>query len=52
VYIGETMINAELVCLGYAQVATYPPRVKYADRFRQLQSEAFEAQRGLWEPLP
>ncbi len=28
-----SMVNATLVAEGYAQVATYPPDVKYADRF-------------------
>jgi micrococcal nuclease len=33
------MVNAELVSQGYSQVATVPPNVKYAERFRQLQRE-------------
>jgi hypothetical protein len=48
VYVGETMINAELVSQGYAQAVTYPPDVKYQDLFLQLQQEAREAGRGLW----
>lgn len=56
VYVGDLMINAELVRLGYAQVSTYPPDVKYQDLFLQLQREAREANRGLWgapsEPAP
>jgi endonuclease YncB( thermonuclease family) len=48
VWIGDTMINAELVRLGYAQVSTYPPDVKYQDLFLRLQTEAGEAERGLW----
>jgi micrococcal nuclease len=48
VYVGATMINAELVRQGYAQVATFPPNVRYQDRLRALQQEAREAQRGLW----
>jgi micrococcal nuclease len=43
-----TMVNAELVRQGYAQVATFPPDVKYQDTFIQLQREAREARRGLW----
>jgi endonuclease YncB( thermonuclease family) len=43
-----TFVNAELVRLGYAQVATYPPDVKHQDLFVQLQREAREAGRGLW----
>jgi micrococcal nuclease len=48
VYVGDLMVNAELVRQGYAQVATYPPNVRYAERFRELQREAREAGRGLW----
>lgn len=48
IYVGELFVNAELVRLGYAQVATYPPDVKYQDLFLQLQREAKEAGRGLW----
>jgi micrococcal nuclease len=42
------MRNAKLVRQGYAQVATFPPNVKYAERFHELQREAREAKRGLW----
>lgn len=48
VWVDEVMVNAELVRLGYAQVATYPPDVKYQGLFLKLQKEAKEAQRGLW----
>jgi micrococcal nuclease len=48
VYVGETMLNAELVRQGYAQVATFPPNVKYQELFLMLQREAREANRGLW----
>lgn len=48
VYVGNLFVNAELVKLGYAQVATYPPDVKYVDLFLQLQREARETGRGLW----
>lgn len=49
VWVGETMINAELVRRGYAQVATYPPDVKYQELFLELEREARKASRGLWE---
>lgn len=52
VYLGDLFINAELVRLGYAQVSTYPPDVKYQDLFLQLQQEAREAGRGLWASQP
>ena len=47
VYVGDTMLNAELVRQGYAQVATFPPNVKYQERFLALQWEARAAKRGL-----
>ena len=44
----EGTFNAILVLQGYAQVATYPPDVEYADLFVKFQREAREADRGLW----
>lgn len=52
VYVGDTFVNAALVSEGYAQVATYPPDVKYADYFLALQQEAREEGRGLWSGCP
>jgi micrococcal nuclease len=37
VYVDDIFVNAELVRLGYAQVTTYPPDVKYQDIFLELQ---------------
>lgn len=48
VYVGDTFVNAYLVQQGYALVSTYPPDVKYQERFLELQREAREAGRGLW----
>ena len=48
VYAGDVFVNAELVRLGYAQVATLPPDVKWFDYFLELQREAREAGLGLW----
>ncbi len=48
VWVGNTMINAELVRQGYAYAATFPPDVKYQDWFRQLQQEAQRDSVGLW----
>jgi micrococcal nuclease len=48
VYVGDVMINAELVRLGYAQVMTIPPNVRHAELFRKLEREARENARGLW----
>ena len=42
------MFNETLLREGYAQVATFPPNVKYQDRFLEAQREARAANRGLW----
>lgn len=44
-----TFINAELVEKGWATTMTVPPNVKFADLFRELQSEAREKQIGIWQ---
>jgi len=48
VYIDGLMVNEWLVANGYAHVATFPPNVKYAERFLQLEREARQAKIGLW----
>lgn len=48
VSVDGVLVNAALVGEGYARAATYPPDVRYAERFRLLEQEAREAQRGLW----
>ena len=55
VWTDEGMANAILVANGYAQVATYPPDVKYQQDFLELQRQAEEAGTGLWtvpQPIP
>ncbi len=52
VWVDGQMVNAVLVAEGYAQVATFPPDVRYADLFRKLQSQAREQGRGLWGACP
>jgi len=49
VYVGDRMINEELLRGGFAQPLTIPPDVKYADRFRAVAEEARRGGRGLWE---
>lgn len=46
------MVNEELCRQGYAQVSTYPPDVKYVDRFLAAEQEARDAGRGLWATPP
>jgi micrococcal nuclease len=42
------MFNELLVAEGYAQVATFPPDVKYQERFLAAQRAAREQGKGLW----
>jgi micrococcal nuclease len=48
VAVDGVLVNAELIRDGYARSTTYPPDVRYAERFRALEREAREARRGLW----
>jgi len=43
-----TMYNKELLEKGYAQVATYPPNVKYVEEFEKIQKNARENNIGFW----
>jgi micrococcal nuclease len=50
---GWMLVNRELVALGVAQVATYPPDVKYIDNvLLPAQDEARTNALGLWGPEP
>lgn len=42
------MLNEEIVKAGYANLLTYPPNVRYQDRFLKAYREARENSRGLW----
>jgi micrococcal nuclease len=48
VWVGDVMVNAELLRRGYAQVMTVPPNVRHQDLFVKLQRDARESERGLW----
>jgi micrococcal nuclease len=57
VWLGEELFNETLVARGFAQVSTFPPNVKYVDRFIAAQRDARSHARGLWgaacnEPEP
>lgn len=41
-------VNDYLVREGYAQVSTYPPDVKYVERFKAAENEARSSNKGLW----
>lgn len=42
------MLNEEILRAGYANLLTYPPNIKYVDRFLKAYREARENKRGLW----
>jgi len=48
VWVDNTMVNAELVRLGYAYSYSYPPNLKYQTYLLQMEKEAREQKRGLW----
>ncbi len=52
VYIDNIFINDLLVREGFANVATYPPDVKYAGQFSESEKYARENKLGLWKTCP
>lgn len=48
VWVGNELFNETLVRQGYAQVSTYPPDVKYVDRFKAAEDAAQAEGAGLW----
>lgn len=52
VYVDDLLVNEELLRLGLARVATFPPDVKYVDRFLAVQQAAQAAGTGLWGSQP
>ena len=48
VWLGDTMVNEQLVREGYAQVSTFPPDVRHEDVFIEAQRLAVREQKGLW----
>jgi endonuclease YncB( thermonuclease family) len=57
VWLGDELFNETLVVRGFATVTTYPPNVRYVDRFIAAQRDARSHERGLWgavcnEPEP
>jgi len=51
VYAEDKMVNVEMVREGLAMIYTYPPNVKYSQRFLDAQREARDNNRGLWIDL-
>jgi micrococcal nuclease len=51
VYIGDKMVNTEMVKQGFAMIYTYPPNVRHTQGFIEAQKEARDNKRGLWSGL-
>ncbi|MEK6732847.1 MAG: thermonuclease family protein [Candidatus Omnitrophota bacterium] len=51
VYAGENMANLEMVKQGYGMIYTYPPNVRYSEKFLEAQKEARDNKRGIWSDL-
>lgn len=47
VYVGDLFVNAELVRLGYAREAYYPPDTIHSDEFLRLEKYAIDSDLGL-----
>jgi micrococcal nuclease len=48
VYLDGEMFNKTLLEEGHAQVATYPPNVKYVEDFTAIQEKARDEEKGIW----
>ena len=52
VYVGDTLINLELVRQGFAYSYSYPPDIHYQEQIVAAQREAEESKNGLWAACP
>ena len=48
VWVDGIMFNKTLLSEGYAQIATFPPNVKYVEEFKALEKIARDNNKGLW----
>lgn len=46
VYVGDVLVNAQLIARGYGEVVSYPPDTRFFEYFRDLEIEAAAAGRG------
>lgn len=52
IWVGEKLINEELVRRGFAHSSPYPPDIKYQDRFNTAETQARTENLGLWAGCP
>lgn|GEM_PF-2264827 len=48
VFIGDTMVNLEMVRLGQALASNRPPNAAHSEEYKNAEREAREAGRGMW----
>lgn len=48
VYIDDNFVNEYLVREGFAKSSSYPPDIKYQEKFIEAQNKAREENKGLW----
>ena len=48
VWLDGALFNERIVRSGYAVVTTFPPNVRYVERFTAAQRRARDEERGLW----
>ena len=49
VYVGEILVNLEMIRQGQAVLDTVPPNVAHVEEYLKAQSEARQAGRGVWD---
>jgi len=49
IYVGEMLVNLEMVRQGQAVIYTVPPNVAHVDDYQKAQREARETGRGVWD---
>ena len=52
VWVDDLFVNLELIKQGFASSYAYPPDIKYQKEFLAAETEAREAERGLWGACP
>jgi micrococcal nuclease len=55
VWLGDKLMNEDMLAAGHAVLATQPPNVKYVERLQEAQRTAREGKKNIWnpdEPLP
>jgi micrococcal nuclease len=52
VYLPDIFVNLEIIKSGFANAYTYPPDVKYTDKFIEAERSARANEAGLWQKSP